>query len=26
MKITIWHNPRCTTSRRTLDLLRERGI
>jgi len=26
MKITIWHNPRCSTSRRTLDLLRERGI
>ncbi|HZF13284.1 MAG TPA: arsenate reductase (glutaredoxin) [Thermoanaerobaculia bacterium] len=26
MNVTIWHNPRCTTSRRTLDLLRERGI
>jgi arsenate reductase len=26
MKVTIWHNPRCSTSRRTLDLLRERGI
>jgi arsenate reductase (glutaredoxin) len=26
MKVTIWHNPRCTTSRRTLDLLRQRGI
>ena len=26
MKVTIWHNPRCSTSRRTLTLLRERGI
>jgi arsenate reductase len=26
MKVTIWHNPRCSTSRRTLELLRERGI
>jgi arsenate reductase (glutaredoxin) len=26
MKVTIWHNPRCTTSRKTLDLLRARGI
>src|SRR5262249_21824607 len=25
-KVTIWHHPRCTTSRRTLDLLRQRGI
>ena len=23
---TIYHNPRCTTSRKTLDLLREKGI
>jgi len=23
---TIWHNPRCSKSRGTLDLLRERGI
>jgi arsenate reductase len=23
---TIYHNPRCTTSRKTLDLLRENGI
>jgi arsenate reductase len=26
MKVTIWHNPRCGTSRKTLDLLRQRGI
>jgi arsenate reductase len=26
MQVTIWHNPRCTTSRKTLALLRERGI
>src|SRR5262249_42384615 len=26
MKVTLWHNPRCTTSRRTLDLLRQQGI
>lgn len=26
MSITIWHNPRCGTSRKTLDLLRARGI
>lgn len=24
--ITIWHNPRCSKSRQTLALLRERGI
>ncbi len=24
--VTIWHNPRCTKSRGTLELLRERGI
>ena len=23
---TIYHNPRCTTSRKTLDLLRDNGI
>ena len=26
MQVTIWHNPRCSTSRKTLALLRERGI
>jgi arsenate reductase len=26
MPVTIYHNPRCTTSRRTLALLRERGV
>jgi arsenate reductase len=26
MTVTIYHNPRCSTSRRTLELLRERGI
>lgn len=25
-KVTIWHNPRCSKSRQTLDLLRSRGI
>ncbi|MFT3689407.1 arsenate reductase (glutaredoxin) [Paenirhodobacter sp.] len=24
--VTIWHNPRCTKSRETLALLRERGV
>ncbi|WP_232796529.1 arsenate reductase (glutaredoxin) [Roseovarius salinarum] len=24
--ITIWHNPRCTKSRETLKLLRDRGL
>jgi arsenate reductase len=24
--VTIWHNPRCSKSRQTLALLRERGI
>lgn len=24
--VTIWHNPRCSKSRGTLELLRERGI
>ncbi len=23
---TIWHNPRCSKSRQTLDLIRERGV
>lgn len=26
MALTMYHNPRCNTSRRTLALLRERGI
>ncbi|MFP4130692.1 MAG: arsenate reductase (glutaredoxin) [Thiohalospira sp.] len=26
MAITIYHNPRCSKSRQTLDLLRQRGI
>ena len=26
MKATIWHNPKCGTSRKTLALLEERGI
>ncbi len=26
MATTIFHNPKCSTSRRTLDLLRQRGI
>lgn len=26
MDATIFHNPRCTTSRKTLDLLRDSGI
>ncbi|MER3546873.1 MAG: arsenate reductase (glutaredoxin) [Rhodanobacteraceae bacterium] len=25
-KVTIWHNPRCSKSRGTLELLRQRGI
>jgi arsenate reductase len=25
MKATIWHNPSCSTSRETLDILRESG-
>lgn len=26
MPVTIYHNPRCTTSRKTLELLRGKGI
>jgi len=26
LTVTIWHNPRCSKSRQTLALLRERGI
>ena len=26
MTVTIYHNPRCNTSRRTLALLREKGV
>ncbi len=26
MKVVMWHNPRCSKSRQTLQLLRERGI
>ncbi len=26
MHLTLWHNPRCSKSRQTLALLRERGI
>jgi len=26
MSVTIWHNPRCTKSRQTLEMLRDRGI
>jgi arsenate reductase len=26
MTVTIWHNPRCTKSRQTLELLQRRGI
>jgi arsenate reductase len=25
-KATIWHNPRCSTSRKVLEALRERGV
>lgn len=25
MKATIWHNPQCSTSRKTLNILREEG-
>lgn len=26
MTVTIWHNPKCSTSRKVLDALRARGI
>jgi arsenate reductase len=26
MSVTIWHNPKCGTSRNTLALIRERGV
>jgi arsenate reductase len=26
MKVTIWHNPKCATSRKVLDLIRKKGI
>ena len=26
MTVTIWHNPRCSKSRQTLQLLRDRGV
>ncbi|MGE0746476.1 MAG: arsenate reductase (glutaredoxin) [Rhodospirillales bacterium] len=26
MTVTIYHNPRCSTSRKTLDLLRSKGV
>ena len=26
MTVTIWHNPRCSKSRQTLELLRRKGI
>ena len=26
MSVVIWHNPGCSTSRKALDLLRERGV
>ena len=26
MAVTMYHNPRCNTSRKTLALLRERGV
>ncbi|TBR21438.1 MAG: arsenate reductase (glutaredoxin), partial [Reyranella sp.] len=26
MTVTIWHNPRCSKSRQTLDLLRSKGV
>jgi len=26
MPVTMYHNPRCNTSRRTLALLREKGV
>jgi arsenate reductase len=26
MPVTIWHNPRCSTSRRVLEMIRNKGI
>ena len=26
MTVTIWHNPRCTKSRQTLELLQKKGV
>lgn len=26
MPVTIWHNPRCSTSRRVLEIIRNKGI
>ncbi|GGE93137.1 arsenate reductase (glutaredoxin) [Stappia taiwanensis] len=26
MSVSIWHNPRCSKSRQTLELLREKGV
>ena len=26
MPVTIWHNPRCATSRRVLEMIRDKGI
>ena len=25
MKVTIWHNPKCATSRKVLELIRSKG-
>ncbi len=26
MTVTIWHNPRCSKSRQTLELLKSKGV
>lgn len=26
MTVTLWHNPKCSTSRKALELLREKGL
>jgi arsenate reductase len=26
MRIVVWHNPRCATSRKVLDIIRKRGL
>jgi arsenate reductase len=26
MKVTIWHNPKCATSRKVLELIRKQGV